>query len=158
TLHADVVRYFMKDRGKRKYVATGNPAYVLQKSSKLIGKQITFEGDVITVSGEVSYVNKKDKFSVTGESAVATIGKNSKVERVHVRGNVHVIKSSKDGKFEAWGDDLVYEAGSKMVVLTGNPKVKQGKRLLLADKIEYNLDTEEMKAFGKARIVVPSEK
>ncbi len=158
TLHADVVRYFMKDGGKRKYVATGSPAYVLRESSKLIGKQITFEGDVITVSGGVSYVNKKDKISITGESAVATVGKNSKIERVHVWSNVHAIKSSKDGKFEAWGDDAVYEAGSKIVVLTGNPKVKQGRRLLLADRIEYNLDTEEMKAFGKARIVVPSEK
>ncbi len=158
TLYADVVRYFMRSKGKRKYIATGSPAYILQEGAKLSGKQIEFENNVITVSGGVSYVGKKGNFTVTGDDAVATIGKGDKVEKVHINGNVHALKVSKDSRFEAWSDDLVYSANSRTILLTGNPKVKQGKRLLLADKIEYNLDTEEMKAFGKARIVLPSGK
>ncbi|ADU97116.1 lipopolysaccharide transport periplasmic protein LptA [Thermovibrio ammonificans] len=69
---------------------------------------------------------------ITGDKLIIYFGPaKTRITKIVVEGNVHV----KDPRGEGWCDELIYYPMQEKVVLLGNAKLKQGKNVLIGDKI-----------------------
>jgi len=83
----------------------------------------TYLGSVIAQHGQTV---------ITGDKLIIYFDPTGKyIEKIVVVGNVHL----KDPRGEGWCQKLVYYPAQEKVVLEGNAKLKQGKNLIIGDKI-----------------------
>ena len=70
-------------------------------------------------------------------------------KKVFAKNNVSIVH----GGTECYGTSLSYENNS-LVVITGNPKAIQGDKVILADKILYDINLKKVQAFGNVKTMV----
>lgn len=99
-------------------------------------------------SGEVEATNNviyysKDKTFKAGYLRLTNSGK------VYAKNNVLIIH----GSTQCYGNSLKYENNST-IVISGNSTANQGNKQIKADKITYNLDTDNVEAQGNVKTIV----
>ena len=73
-------------------------------------------------------------------------------KKLYAKNNVSILH----GQTQCSGNNLTYENNS-IVIITGSAKAIQGDKLITADKIVYNIDTEKVDALGNVRTIVASK-
>jgi len=69
---------------------------------------------------------------LTGDKLIIYFTKTGReIKKIVVIGNVHI----KDERGEGWCDQLIYYPAQEKVVLIGNAKLRQGKNILIGDRI-----------------------
>ena len=109
-------------------------AYQQQQKVVFIGHVVAKQGE-LTIRGDrmtVFYV--KEEKSPSKEENLA-----GKIDRIEVDGNVHITQK----KIVATGEHVVYFSEENKIVLTGKPRVEQGKDSIQGEKITLFLDTEK---------------
>lgn len=93
-----------------------------------------FFGHVVVHRDDV--VIKADKMKVWYKE----VGGRNELKTVRADGNVHITTETKMGE----ADYASFEAGSQMLILTGNAKVIDGDSAIEGEVIEYNMKTEHI--------------
>ena len=86
-------------------------------------KVAVYIGSVIAQHGQT--ILKGDKLTIYFDKT------GNQIKKIVVEGNVYI----KDPRGEGWCDKLIYYPAQEKVVLIGNAKLKQGKNLVVGDKI-----------------------
>jgi len=95
-------------------------------------RKLTYDDQkkVATYIGHV--VAQRGKTVMTGDKLLVFFDKTGKyIEKIEVIGNVHIV----DPRGEGWCDILYYYPAEEKAVLIGNAKLKQGKNLIIGDRI-----------------------
>lgn len=109
-------------------------AYQQQQKVIFIGNVVATQGE-LTIRGDrmtIYYLEKENPES--NEE-----GLSGKVDRIEVDGGVHISQK----KIVATGEHVVYFTEENKIVLTGEPRVEQGKDSIQGEKITLFLDTEK---------------
>jgi lipopolysaccharide export system protein LptA len=135
------------------YSAVNNSLPIVIESQKLVydnrGKVAHYIGSVIAQHGRTV---------ITGDELLVYFDRTGKhVRKIRVKGNVHI----KDPRGEGWCKELIYYPFEERVVLVGNARLKQGKNLLVGDKIiayrDGRVSVEGLKQKVKS-VIYPEEK
>ncbi len=85
---------------------------------------------IATYIGHV--IAQKGKTVMTGDKLFVFFDKTGKyIEKIEVVGNVHIV----DPRGEGWCNTLYYYPAQEKAVLIGNAKLKQGKNVIVGDRI-----------------------
>ena len=99
-------------------------------------REIVFNEDVV--------VNQAD-FNLTAEKVTALFGENSEdIRKILATGDVIIKKGDK----VAMGDEAVYNRVEAVIVLRGNPRLKQGKNYIRGEEIRVFLNDDRMEIEG----------
>lgn len=108
-------------------------------------KQMTvdFDNRRIVFQGDVS-VRQAD-FSLSAQEVIAVFGDRAEdIKRIVAKGDVFIKKSDK----VAWGNEAVYDREDATIVLSGNPRLKQGENTIRGEAIRVLLDEDRMDIEG----------
>jgi lipopolysaccharide export system protein LptA len=109
-------------------------AYQQQQKVIFIGNVVAKQGE-LTIRGDrmtIFYLERKNP-------QPDEEGLGGKVERIEVDGGVHITQK----KIVATGEHVVYFNEENKIILTGEPRVEQGKDSIQGEKITLFLDTEK---------------
>ena len=110
------------------------------RSDKL---NVDFDAHQIVFKGNVK-VRQAD-FSLTAREVIASFGENADdIERIVAKGKVDIKKADK----QAWGEKASYDRKQAVIILTGNPFLRQGKNILKGEEIQVLLDQDRMEVKG----------
>jgi lipopolysaccharide export system protein LptA len=100
----------------------------------------TYSGHVVMSRGSISLTANKATVSMV----------NNELQSAELTGNPATFDQQPDAGEPMHGvaDQITYDAGKNQVDLIGHARVSQGVRLLSADVIHYNTETEHMTAKG----------
>jgi lipopolysaccharide export system protein LptA len=119
------------------------PVHIVSDSLEAYQQQqkVVFIGHVVAKQGELTI--RGDRMTVfygkQGKPEPEEEGLGGKIDRVEVDGNVHITQK----KIVATGEHVVYFSEENKIVLTGKPRVEQGKDSIQGAKITLFLDTEK---------------
>jgi lipopolysaccharide export system protein LptA len=109
-------------------------AYQQQQKVVFIGHVVAKQGELTIRGDRMTVFYLKEEKSPSKEESLS-----GKVDRVEVDGNVHITQK----KIIATGEHVVYFSEENKIVLTGKPRVEQGKDSIQGEKITLFLDTEK---------------
>jgi lipopolysaccharide export system protein LptA len=109
-------------------------AYQQQQKVVFIGHVVAKQGELTVRGDRMTVFYLKEEKSESKEESLA-----GKVDRVEVDGNVHITQK----EIVATGEHVVYFSQENKIVLTGKPRVEQGKDSIQGEKITLFLDTEK---------------
>lgn len=95
------------------------------------GKKAIFSGKVVAKQGDITIF--------TDKLVVNYADKNGEVEKVEALGNVRIVQENRTG----FADQAVYDSRNGRLVLTGSPRVVQGKDSISGKVITYYVDDEK---------------
>ena len=110
--------------------------------------QAVFKGHVVAVSEDVT---------VSCDRGTVTYGEQSKVKSLACEGNTHVLQlPRKDAREptsrEAWGEHAVFNNETRVLVLTGSPRMKEGDSTVEAKTITFNISENKALAEGDVKV------
>lgn len=130
-----------KDRSKLPITVKSNSMTADNKE-----KTAVFSGKVVAKQGDITIFSDK--------LVVSYADKSKEVEKIEAVGNVRIIQQNRTG----FADKAVYESRSGLIVLTGTPRVVQGRDSIRGKVITYHVDGDrsEVSSGGdpKARVEV----
>ncbi len=131
------------DRANLNFTAKGN-AVVKQGESSINAPTITAnysdtdKGVLIqsvTASPNAKLIQPNETLTANNVTATFNLGVLSDVE---ANGNV-ILKTSKNETL--YGDDANYDAGKRVITITGNVRIEQGQNILTGNKAVFDLNT-----------------
>ena len=142
-LKADKIRIDSKNNELNNYIATGHVQVTDPKQGYTIhgGRLEYFDAtgySRITQHPMIVFNNKNIKAYST------VMERYDKENKSNLLGNVIIDQGSKQA-FSKWGE---YDSDKKVMVLTGNPVLKDGDSMFFANKILVDTDNETMKMIG----------
>ncbi|SMP06804.1 lipopolysaccharide export system protein LptA [Desulfurobacterium pacificum] len=114
------------------YAAASQPSPQQNLPLVIEARKLTYDDQkkVATYIGHV--VAQRGKTVMTGDKLLVFFDKTGKyIEKIEVIGNVHIV----DPRGEGWCNTLYYYPAQEKAVLLGNAKLKQGKNVIVGDKI-----------------------
>lgn len=94
--------------------------------------------------GEV--VAERDDFVLTCRRLTAEYGEPARLRRLICSDNVHLVqKVPTNGPREGWGERAVYDTLRSTVVLTGNPRAREGDSNLKGSRVTYLVEQKRLR-------------
>ena len=109
-------------------------AYQQQQKVIFIGNVLAKQGELTIRGDRMTIFYLEEANSKSNEESLA-----GKIDRIEVDGGVHISQK----KIVATGEHVVYFHEENKIILTGKPRVEQGKDSVQGDKITLFLDTEK---------------
>lgn len=129
------------DRANRTFTASGN-AMITQGGSSITAPTITArydEGDNIIirqVTAEPAAVLKQPNETLAAQTVTADFT-NGVLDKVTATENV-ILTTDKE---TLYGDKAIYNAGERVITVTGNVRIEQGQNLLIGNNATFDLKT-----------------
>lgn len=111
-------------------------------------KQMTvdFDSHRIVFQGDVRV--KQADFSLSAREVTAVFGDHAEdIKKIVAKGDVTIQKADK----MAWGREAVYNRDEAMILMSGNPTLKQGKNYIKGQEIRVFLDEDRMDIQGDVK-------
>ncbi|MFN7133368.1 MAG: lipopolysaccharide transport periplasmic protein LptA [Myxococcales bacterium] len=95
--------------------------------------------------GEV--VAERDDFRLSCNRLTAEYAESAKLRRLVCNGDVHLQQKKPAGSppREGWGDKAVFDNALSTVVLTGNPRAREGDSSMKGSKVTYLIDQKKLR-------------
>jgi lipopolysaccharide export system protein LptA len=104
---------------------------------------VDFQKHEIIFRGDVK-VRQAD-FSLTAREVTAVFGESAEdIRRIVAKGDVTIQKADK----VAWGNEAVYDRPEAVIVLRGDPRLRQGKNFIRGEEISVFLNQDRMDIKG----------
>ncbi len=111
-----------------------------QKENAVIfmGNVAASQGELTIHSDEMTVSHYKSKDNQAKQSSDQPGEASPQIEKLHAVGNVKIVTKG----LVATGNDMVFFADERKVIITGNTKVWQDNNLVTGEKIELDLNTD----------------
>lgn len=111
-----------------------------QKENAVIfmGNVAASQGELTIHADEMTVSHQKNKENLTRSRSSQQEEVNPQIKKLHAVGNVKIVTKG----LVATGNDMVFFADKRKVVITGNTKVWQDNNLVTGEKIELDLNTD----------------
>ena len=104
-------------------------------------REAIFEGDVVVVDPEVT---------ITSDTLRVRFSEENKIHTVTAQGSVTITQGERVGK----GDEVSYTVADGLVVMTGSPRILDGKNILKADVIRFSPNTSKIVCEPNATLIM----
>ena len=104
-------------------------------------REAIFEGNVVVVDPEVT---------ISSDTLRVRFSEDSKIQTVTAQGSVTITQGERVGT----GAEAVYSVADGQVVLTGSPRIQDGKNILKADIIKFSPNTSRIVCEPNATLIM----
>ena len=123
------------------------PYDITSDSLEVTKEEIVFVGNVKVLYNEIKI--NADNVKLLHE----TKDEKSVVKTIIATGNVNLLESDR----EAWAGKMVFERGTGVITLTGDPKIKENNNIVAADTITVFLNEDKVAFKGNVKAVINPE-
>ncbi len=142
------------------------PVRITADAAEFFNKEnlVVFTGNVVAIQADSTLT--ADSMEVTlsqpetpaGDPAAATAGPSTqrRVTKIVALKNVRFRQIDPDTKKERYstGEKGVYEAGPRIVTMTGSPRVWEGKSVIVGEEMIFHLEDKKVVVKGKVNLTV----
>lgn len=115
-----------------------------------------FTGKVVVVQGDTTLAADRVEVRFRPEGDSAAAGRGERIESMLATGNVSFRQVEAEGGREryATGERGEYDAGTRVLTLTGGPRLWEGQNVVTGERIEYDTGARVFKVRGKAILTI----
>jgi lipopolysaccharide export system protein LptA len=130
------------------------PIDITSDTLEATGEDIVFVGNVNVVYGDITINADNVQLFYESKREGESEEKEREIKSITATGNVEFIEIGR----QAWADKMVYEKGSGVATLTGNPRIRQENNTIKGDLIKIFIDEDRVEIKGNVKAVVNPEK